>query len=231
MKTKLHLCILWSVLSLGLLSCAADISKSTKDKTRVFRLGSPKLKPTKVLTTSGRKSSYRSPLLSQSNSLKADPTLAPATPISLRSREPKAKTRSDFAYLPDVSVTCSTSDFVTRVKPVFYGLGAAAEELRLGSSCRSNGVLRPTGDLLFAYPLTKCDAVRQVRSPHVKLSLDSMHRIESTVFDPPESYSRATWSTNSSSTMNLHQNVSQAELTRSMSTLNVVIKGTIMCTS
>lgn len=76
--------------------------------------------------------------------------------------------RSDFAPGPDVSLTCSTSDFVVRVKPAFYGLGAAAEELRLGDTCRSNGVLRPYGDLLFTYPLTACEAVRQVSSPCVR---------------------------------------------------------------
>ncbi|XP_034077837.1 uncharacterized protein LOC117549846 [Gymnodraco acuticeps] len=56
---------------------------------------------------------------------------------------PEEKLQSDFAYLQDVSVTCSTADFVLRVKPVFYGHGANAEELRLGSGCKSNGVLRP----------------------------------------------------------------------------------------
>ncbi|KAG8013605.1 Zona pellucida sperm-binding protein 3 [Nibea albiflora] len=68
---------------------------------------------------------------------------------------------SDFAYLPDVSVTCSTSDFVVRVKPAFYGLGADADELKLGNTCKTTGVLGPYGDLLFTYPLTACDAVRQ----------------------------------------------------------------------
>ncbi|XP_034419371.1 zona pellucida sperm-binding protein 3 [Cyclopterus lumpus] len=79
----------------------------------------------------------------------------------MRPGEPAAKIQSDFAYLPDVSVTCSTIDFVVRVKPSFYGLGAGAEELKIGSKCKSNGVLRPDGDLLFTYPLTSCDAVRE----------------------------------------------------------------------
>ncbi|XP_034077834.1 uncharacterized protein LOC117549844 [Gymnodraco acuticeps] len=74
---------------------------------------------------------------------------------------PEEKLQSDFAYLQDVSVTCSTADFVLRVKPVFYGHGANAEELRLGRGCKSNGVLRPYGDLLFTYPLTACGAVRE----------------------------------------------------------------------
>lgn len=63
---------------------------------------------------------------------------------------------------PDVSVTCSTSDVVVRVRAAFYGFGADAAELRLGSSCTSTGVLRPYGDLLFAYPLTACDSRREV---------------------------------------------------------------------
>ncbi|XP_075964224.1 zona pellucida sperm-binding protein 3 [Anarhichas minor] len=79
----------------------------------------------------------------------------------MRPGEPEAKIQSDFAYLPDVSVTCSSSDFVVRVKPSFYGLGAEAEELKLGRNCKSNGVLWPYGDLLFTYPLTSCDAVRE----------------------------------------------------------------------
>ncbi|CAL8272137.1 unnamed protein product [Merluccius merluccius] len=67
-----------------------------------------------------------------------------------------------FAYnRPDVSITCSTSDFVVRVKTAFYGLGANAEELRLGSTCRSNGVLGPYGDLLFAFRITECDVQRE----------------------------------------------------------------------
>ncbi|XP_053700605.1 zona pellucida sperm-binding protein 3-like [Synchiropus splendidus] len=63
-------------------------------------------------------------------------------------------------YLPDVSVTCAASDFVVRVKPAFYGLEADASELRLGGSCRSNGVLAAHGDMLFTYPLTACDSTR-----------------------------------------------------------------------
>ncbi|CAN9502271.1 unnamed protein product [Ophioblennius macclurei] len=83
---------------------------------------------------------------------------------SLPHVRPDARTQPDFAHLPDVSVSCSASDFVVRVKPGFYGLGADAEELRLGRDCRSNGVLGPYGDLLFTYPLTACDGVREL--PH-----------------------------------------------------------------
>ncbi|XP_077394377.1 zona pellucida sperm-binding protein 3-like [Festucalex cinctus] len=63
--------------------------------------------------------------------------------------------------LPDVSVTCSAFEVVVRVKQSFYGLGADESELRLGPSCRSNGVLRPAGDLLFTYPLTACGSRKE----------------------------------------------------------------------
>lgn len=175
MKAKWCLYILWSVLSLGLLSCAADTSQSVFRPVRgrkVFKLGTPKT--AKVFTVSGRKASSGSPVstapLSQPSSRRHKPT-------TLQPRETRVKT-SDFVYLPDVSVTCSTSDFVVRVKPAFYGLGAEAEELKLGSSCKSNGVLSPYGDLLFTYPLTACDAVRQVRSTRVRLFPGSIHVLE-----------------------------------------------------
>ncbi|KAG7281257.1 hypothetical protein CRUP_019782, partial [Coryphaenoides rupestris] len=61
------------------------------------------------------------------------------------------------ASVPDVSVTCSASDFEVRVKSDFYGLGANSDELRLGTTCPSNGRLVARGDLLFTYRLTECD--------------------------------------------------------------------------
>ncbi|XP_045918976.1 zona pellucida sperm-binding protein 3 [Micropterus dolomieu] len=169
MKTKWCLRILWSVLSLGLLSCAVDTYESpfTKRK-KVFKQGMTKSKPIKLSITDERQSSQRLPVstspLSQLISRRPYPPAIPGTPRFLRPGEPEAKNQSDFVFLPDVSVTCSTSDFVVRVKPAFYGLGADATELKLGSTCKSNGVLRPYGDLLFTYPLTACDSVRQ--SPH-----------------------------------------------------------------
>nr|XP_033499364.1 zona pellucida sperm-binding protein 3 [Epinephelus lanceolatus] len=153
MKTKWHLYILWSVLSLGLLSCAVDTYDSPfSRRKKVFKLGTPKSKPIKQSPTGDRKSSQR-----------LHASISPLSHLGARSLRPgdhETKIQSDFAYLQDVSVTCSTSDFVVRVKPAFYGLGADAEELKLGSSCKSNGVLRPYGDLLFMYPLTACDVVR-----------------------------------------------------------------------
>ncbi|KAM7376553.1 hypothetical protein PAMP_006279 [Pampus punctatissimus] len=158
MKTKWHLYILWSVLSLDLLNCAADTYESTSAvrRKKIFKLGPPKLKPDaiKLSTTDKRKPS---PRLSASTFPLSQPR-----PQTSPVRPEKAKIRSDFAYLPDVSVTCSTSDFVVRVKPAFYGLGADASELKLGNTCNSNGVLRPYGDLLFTYPLTACDSQREL---------------------------------------------------------------------
>ncbi len=170
MKVKWHLCILWSVLLFGLLSCAANTYESpfTRRK-KAFKLATRQSKPIKLSTTGDRRSSQRSPAstspLSELSTQRPHRPPAPVTPVE----QHRAKIQSDFAALPDVSVTCSTSDFVLRVKPAFYGLGANAEELKLGSTCKSNGVLRPYGDLLFTYPLTACDAVRQVRFTRVSL--------------------------------------------------------------
>ncbi|XP_072314333.1 zona pellucida sperm-binding protein 3-like [Eucyclogobius newberryi] len=75
---------------------------------------------------------------------------------------------SDEAHVQsDVSVTCASSDLVVRVKREFYGLGADASELRLGSTCQSNGVIRPDGDLLFTYPLTQCDGALELLPGHL----------------------------------------------------------------
>lgn len=232
MKTKWHLYILWSVLSLGLLSCALDTYESPfTGRKKVFKLGTPKSKPIKLSTTGDRKPSQRlpasAPPLSQRSSPRPYPPLAPVTPRSTRPGEPRAKIQSEFAYLPDVSVTCSTSDFVVRVKPAFYGLGADAEELKLGGACKSNGLLRPYGDLLFTYPLTACDAVRQVRFPRVPFvpRLSPCVMLKSQFLTPLDSRPPVIWSTNSCSIMSLRQNASQAERNGSTLTLNAVIKG------
>lgn len=138
----------WSALSLFLLNSAADTyeSPSALGGRKISKLGAPKT------TELARDPTQRFPGSS------------PAAP-TLRSRPGALGFRSGSARLPDVSVTCSASDFVVRVKPAFYGLGADAEELRLGVSCQSNGVLRPYGDLLFTYPLTHCEVQREVRPP------------------------------------------------------------------
>uniref|UniRef100_UPI003AAEB020 uncharacterized protein n=1 Tax=Centroberyx gerrardi TaxID=166262 RepID=UPI003AAEB020 len=140
---------------------------------KVFKLGAPKIiaDAINLSTTGDRKSAQRFPTDTSSHQLNSElrpaptksfPSPTPEKPRFLRPERPEANIQSDFAYLPDVSVTCSTSDFVLRVKTAFYGLGANAEELNLGSTCKSNGVLRPYGDLLFTYPLTECDAQREM---------------------------------------------------------------------
>lgn len=171
MKTKLYVFILWSVLSIGLLVFDLDAYEPpfTRRKTLV-NVVAPKSKSTRLSTT-GDPSLSKIPFSRSSSSKRRSkgpqPPPAPLTPRAVRPGDPRAEIQSVFAYVPDVSVTCSTSDFVLRVKPAFYGLGAEAEELTLGNTCKSNGVLRPYGDLLFTYPLTACDAVRQVRLPCV----------------------------------------------------------------
>ncbi|XP_071063287.1 zona pellucida sperm-binding protein 3-like [Pseudochaenichthys georgianus] len=146
MKTKWCIYVIWSVLSLGILSYAQDTYESpfTRRKTHFKRQQS---KSVKHLTTDDRKPPHQ---------LNAIPS--PLSVLTSACMRPEEKLQSDFAYLQDVSVTCSTADFVLRVKPVFYGHGANAEELRLGSGCKSNG---GHGDLLFTYPLTACGAVRE----------------------------------------------------------------------
>lgn len=68
----------------------------------------------------------------------------------------------EFNRLPDVSVTCLSKGFVLRVKKSFYGFSVVAEELTLGETCKSNGVLEPHEDLLFTYALTDCQGKQQV---------------------------------------------------------------------
>ncbi|XP_056327075.1 uncharacterized protein si:ch211-67f13.7 [Danio aesculapii] len=63
--------------------------------------------------------------------------------------------------LSDVSVTCSSTGFVLRVNKRFYGFSAMSEELTLGETCKSNGVLEPNSELLFTYALTDCQGKKQ----------------------------------------------------------------------
>ncbi|XP_037550589.1 zona pellucida sperm-binding protein 3 [Nematolebias whitei] len=161
MKTKrwFILFILFNFfLSVGTLSSAAE---TLKQRRKVFKPGLQKPKRLKLSAKAERKSPLRFPggssLLSHINWSRTFHSSSMVAP-SVGAGEPQA----DFAYVPDVSVTCSTTDFVVRVKPAFYGLGADAQELTLGSSCKSNGVLRPSGDLLFTYPLTECDGAREL---------------------------------------------------------------------
>lgn len=167
MNTSLYLYILWVVLSTGLF-CAVDTHESPNKRTKkLLKPGQPTPKP-KKLSITGYSSIYRIP---DRSPVFRRRTKGPSFSRGADSPgESRTEIQSDFAYVPDVSVTCSTSGFVLRVKPSFYGLGADADELTLGDTCRSNGLLRPYGDLLFTYPLVACDVVRhQVRSSHVLL--------------------------------------------------------------
>ncbi|XP_011614516.1 zona pellucida sperm-binding protein 3 [Takifugu rubripes] len=157
MNTSLYLYILWVVLSIGLL-CAVDTHESPNKRTKkLFNPGEPIPKP-KKLSITGYSSIYRIP---HKSPVFRRRTKGPRfSPGAGSPRESRTEIQSDFAYVPDVSVTCSTSGFVLRVKPSFYGLGADADELSLGGTCRSNGLLQPYGDLLFTYPLVACDVVR-----------------------------------------------------------------------
>lgn len=167
MNTNFYLYILWGVSSVGLL-CAGDAHESPNRRTKtVFKPDAPKPRPKKSPIT-GYSSIYRAPSdrSSEFHQRAKGPDFSPGalTPPDRSPEETRARFQSEFAYVPDVSVTCSATVVVLRVKPAFYGLGADADELTLGSTCRSTGVLRPYGDLLFTYPLTACDAVRhQVR--------------------------------------------------------------------
>uniref|UniRef100_A0A3Q3B6M1 Zona pellucida sperm-binding protein 3 n=1 Tax=Kryptolebias marmoratus TaxID=37003 RepID=A0A3Q3B6M1_KRYMA len=162
MKTKWYFFLLFvSLISISTLKSAAE----TLDKgRRGFKPGLQKPKRFKT-SAAERRSPQRlsgsSSPLSQLSWRRSFHSTTLVTP-SLRPGEAEARIQADFAYLPDVSVTCSTTDFVVRVKPAFYGLGADAQELTLGSSCKSNGVLGLQGDLLFTYPLTECDGAREL---------------------------------------------------------------------
>ncbi|XP_027857267.1 zona pellucida sperm-binding protein 3 [Xiphophorus couchianus] len=163
MKTTWHLFIILfiCVLSLGSICCAADSYKSLfTTRRKVFKA----IKPSTAEDRGAiQRISRRAPPLSQLRSVHSYTLVTP----SLLPGEPEAWIKADFAYAPDVSVTCSPSDFVVRVKPTFYGLGAEAQELTLGSDCRSNGISRPHGDLLFIYPLTACDGARELQHDYL----------------------------------------------------------------
>lgn len=143
MKTTLSLINLWSVLALSLILVGALATYQS-----AARPGNgPKLPTTGGRHASSRRFSF--------------PRAAEA-PLAVQQVRQQSIIQPSSSNVPDVSVACSASDLVLRVKPTFYGLFADKEELRLGDDCQSNGVLRPYGDLLFTYPLTACGVVRQV---------------------------------------------------------------------
>ena len=161
MKTKWHLYILWSVFSLSIGNYVAGKYESPSTRRPPRRKTMLKSNTKQTETTTGPVhvlTPHSDPGSSSSR---------PGTELELRSRSQGAggygpRSQPHFAFLPDVSVTCLDYDFVVRVKPAFYGLGAHADELRLGRTCKSNGALGPYGDLLFAYRITECDVQREV---------------------------------------------------------------------
>ncbi|TRY93372.1 hypothetical protein DNTS_032865, partial [Danionella cerebrum] len=72
-----------------------------------------------------------------------------------------------ITHLPDVSVICRSTGFVLRVRRSFFGFSVVSEELTLGKTCKSNGLLEPNGDLLFTYSLADCQSLKQVLSEYV----------------------------------------------------------------
>ncbi|TRZ03180.1 hypothetical protein DNTS_024672, partial [Danionella cerebrum] len=66
-----------------------------------------------------------------------------------------------ITHLPDVSVICRSTGFVLRVRRSFFGFSVVSEELTLGKTCKSNGLLEPNGDLLFTYSLADCQSLKQ----------------------------------------------------------------------
>ncbi|CAL8299873.1 unnamed protein product [Boreogadus saida] len=162
MKTKWNCYILWSVFSLCIGNYVAGKydSPSTRRPSRrktIFKSKTQQTEtatqPVHVLTTHSE-------------------TVSSGTELELISRSQVAgghgtRSQPHFAYLPDVSVTCSNSDFVVRVKNAFYGHGANAEELRLGRTCKSNGALGPYGVLLFTYRITECDVQREMSLEYI----------------------------------------------------------------
>ncbi|XP_026079402.1 uncharacterized protein LOC113056773 [Carassius auratus] len=91
----------------------------------------------------------------------------PVPVLRIRGRTPGEDHLHTYSRLPEVSVICSRSGFVLRVKKNFYGFSAIAEELTLGETCKSNGVLQPYNDLLFTYALTDCQGEQQVFPDYV----------------------------------------------------------------
>ncbi|CAL8286089.1 unnamed protein product [Lota lota] len=166
MNTKWHFYILWSVFSLSVGNYVARKYESPSTRrpsirTKRFKLNTQEIEtniePTHTVTT-------------HSDTISSSSQLGTELELTSRFQAPGShgpRGQPYFAYLPDVSVTCSSFDFVVRVKTAFYGLGVNAEELRLGSTCKSNGVLGPHGDLLFTFRITECDVQREMPPDYI----------------------------------------------------------------
>ena len=162
MKTKWHLYILWSVFSLSVGNYVArnHESPSTRSPSRRETMFNSNTQQTEGIAEAVHVLPAHSDAVSSSS--RPGAALQPVSRPQGAAGGHGLRSQPYLAYLPDVSVTCSNSDFVVRVKTAFYGHGASAEELRLGRTCKSNGALGPYGDLLFAYRITECDVQREV---------------------------------------------------------------------
>ncbi|MBN3292016.1 ZP3 protein, partial [Polypterus senegalus] len=86
--------------------------------------------------------------------------LPPALKALLNPTSPRPVVKLPSYPKSDVSLTCSLSNMVVRVKKSFFGFGCTEADLVLGSNCKSNGKDEATGDLLFNYPLNACGGKR-----------------------------------------------------------------------
>ncbi|KAJ7989037.1 hypothetical protein DPEC_G00315390 [Dallia pectoralis] len=175
MKTKWWLCVLWSVYPLTIANATFSTyghpSALRPVNRNILKLGTSK-------GVGGTLRAHLSPAGNDKSSVRIPSASITYTPLPKQSsaiahssprhqgnmllNTPAPKSEHAFASLPDVSVTCSGDDFVVRVKRAFYGLQADAQDLTLGSGCKSNGVLMPYGDVLFAYSMTECDGKREI---------------------------------------------------------------------
>uniref|UniRef100_A0A8C4RTE2 Zona pellucida sperm-binding protein 3 n=1 Tax=Erpetoichthys calabaricus TaxID=27687 RepID=A0A8C4RTE2_ERPCA len=86
--------------------------------------------------------------------------LPPALKALLNPTPPRPVVTLPVIPKSDVSLACSISKMMVRVKKAFFGFGYTEAELVLGNKCKSNGKDEATGDLLFNYPLNACDGKR-----------------------------------------------------------------------
>ncbi|XP_039608581.1 zona pellucida sperm-binding protein 3-like isoform X1 [Polypterus senegalus] len=88
--------------------------------------------------------------------------LPPALKALLNPKSPRPVMTLPIYVKSDVSLTCSLSNMVVRVKKSFFRFGCSEADLVLGSNCKSNGKDEATGDLLFNYPLNVCGGKRSM---------------------------------------------------------------------
>ena len=178
---KWCVCIVWSVFTLNVANSSTDMYESStflspdavKSRRKIFKLGTSKNTGAMMNLTDNRSalmiSAQRVCAESPQHIPEVKPTSKFTSPSPLQiqrtvhPKRPDLRSKEGFTSLPDVSVSCSTSELVLRVRRSFYGFGADTKELTLGVTCKSNGVVRPRNDMLFTYHLTDCDGKSEVR--------------------------------------------------------------------